>query len=65
MSRVGEGLELGMTLLQPLLLRGWTLHEPTNAFGGGRLFILEHERIGLEVRAEGATLGDVAVDLFE
>lgn len=66
MSRLGAGPELGMTLLQPLLMRGWTLHEPVTAFAGGRkLFILEHQRIGIQVKAEGQTLGDVAVDLFE
>jgi hypothetical protein len=66
MSRLGAGPELGMTLLQPLLMRGWTLLPPVVAFAGGRqLFILVHKRIGLEVKAEGATLGDVAVELFE
>jgi hypothetical protein len=66
MSRIGEGPELGMTLLQPLLMKGWALHEPVTAFAGGRrLFILQHSRIGLEVKAEGATIGDVACELME
>jgi hypothetical protein len=66
MSRIGAGVELGETLLRPLLMRGWTLHEPVEAFAGGRkLFILQHARIGLEVKAEGATLGEVACQLFE
>jgi len=64
MSRIGDGLELGMTLLQPLLMRGWKLHERTAFAGGGRtLFILANDL--LEVKREGATLGDVAVELFE
>lgn len=66
MSRLGAGPELGMTLLQPLLLRGWSLQQPVRAFaGGGQLFMLVHARTGVEVKAEGDALSDVAVELFE
>jgi hypothetical protein len=71
MSRIGEGVELGRTLLEPLLRKGWELHgvdEPITAFAGGRrLFILRHPTIagGLEIKAEGATLGDVACELMQ
>lgn len=34
MSRIGDGPELGMTLLQPLFAHGWTLQQPVLAFAG-------------------------------
>lgn len=58
------GPEVGSLLLRLLALKGWTLHDPVRAFAGeGRLFILERD--GLEVRRVGASLDDVAVELFE
>jgi hypothetical protein len=64
MRRLGEGRAIGELLLQPLLLRGWRLHEPFPGFAGdGFVFILE--RGGVEVRRTGSSLAEVAVDLFE
>lgn len=64
LSRLGAGPELGMVLLRPLLMRGWRLHDaPAFAAPGRKLFILANSVF--EVKREGATLGDVVVDLVE
>lgn len=63
LRRIGAGPELGQTLLMPLLARGWRLHRTTPFAGGGTLFILANEEF--EVKRQGRTLGDVAVDLFK
>lgn len=64
LRRLGAGPELGAVLLLPLAAKGWHLHEPVRAFAGqGNLYILE--RAGIELRRVGASLGEVAVDLFE
>ena len=64
LRRLGDGIELGMALLQPLFVRGWRLHG-TRAFSSSdrMLYILANGVF--EVKREGATLGDVAVELFE
>jgi hypothetical protein len=64
MRRLGDGPEMGMLLLQPLLTRGWRLHR-VPAFAGAAkwLFILRNETF--EVKREGDTLADVAIELFE
>jgi hypothetical protein len=60
---LGDGPELGLALLRPLFMRGWSLHR-SGAFAGGRtLFILANGVF--EVKREGDKLGDVAVGLFE
>jgi len=60
---LGEGPELGMALLQPLFARGWRLHRaPPFTGAGGTLFMLANGVF--EVKREGETLGDVAVELF-
>lgn len=65
LRRLGEGIELSMALLEPLFVRGWRLHE-TRAFAGGDdrlLFVLANDVF--EVKREGATLGEVAGELFD
>lgn len=63
LRRLGDGPELGVPLILPLVAKGWRLHDPVRAFaGGGFLFVLERD--GVEVRRVGACLADVAVDLF-
>lgn len=60
---LGDGPELGLAILQPLFTRGWRLHRAEAFAGGGRvLFILANGVF--EVKREGASLGDVATDLF-
>ncbi len=64
LSRLGDGPELGMALLQPLLVRGWRLHRaPAFAAPGRTLFILANGVF--EVKREANGLGEVAVELFE
>jgi hypothetical protein len=64
LRRLGDGPELGKILLQPLILKGWQL-ERVRRFAGepGWLFILSNGVF--EVRREGETLADVAVEMFK
>lgn len=60
---LGDGPELGLTLLQPLFARGWRLHRTTTFAGERTLFILANGVF--EVKREGDALADVAADLFK
>jgi hypothetical protein len=62
LRRIGEGPELGELLLRPLLLKGWRLLEFPAFAGDGVVFVLE--RGGVEVRRTGASLAEVAIELF-
>lgn len=64
LRRLGDGPELGLALLQPLILRGWKLHR-ARPFAGEHewLFILTDGTF--EVKREADQLADVATELFE
>lgn len=60
---LGAEPALGEVLLMPLVARGWRLHQARQFAGEGTLFILANEKF--EVKRQGRTLADVAVDLFK
>lgn len=64
MRRLGDGPELGMLLLQPLVARGWRLHR-VPAFAGAHTWLFILRNGAFEVKREGDSLGDVAIELFE
>jgi hypothetical protein len=64
MRRLGAGPELGMLLLQPLVARGWRLHR-VPAFAGAHTWLFILRNGAFEVKREGNSLGDVAIELFE
>lgn len=71
MQRLGETFEFGAMLMQLLGLAGWTvvitkpfagIHELEQEHADGVLVIAERD--GLEVRRTGASLADVASEIF-
>jgi hypothetical protein len=64
LQRLGETTEFRSLLLDMLVLDGWEVGN-VPAFGGGVLVIARHDQHAVEVRRQGASVADVACDVFQ
>lgn len=64
LRRLGDGPEVGMVLLEALLLNGWKLHR-VRPFAGEHAWLFILTNGVFEVKRQADELGDVASEMFK